>query len=146
MFKVFTKGGCFYKGSFNFLSEAEAYVAERARWEKDLYIEEFTPKYAMECLWSDVNPYEIVRKISDLTYEVRAMKATISPSWKPEVLIGGFSGHTVNNDSQEWIIESDETAPVTRIRYSRAKGRFFCKGGMRFVMEETPWKKYDYNF
>ncbi len=144
MFQLITKKFGHYMGTFNFREEAEAKAAQQ--WHTEFDIIEFTPKYANECLYTDVNPFEIVKKISDLTYEIRQMKCERDPSFKPEVLVGGFSGHTVNQNDQKWFITSDETRPVFRIRYSRAKGDFFSKHGGRFSMTAEPVKFYDYNF
>ena len=57
-------------------------------------------KFANLIGWSDVNPYEIVRKITDKKIEIRAMKAVatkegnerLGKSFQP----GGFVGHYDN--------------------------------------------------
>ena len=84
MFQLITKKFGHHMGTFNFREEAEAKAAEQ--WHTQLDIIEFTPKYANECLYTDVNPFEIVKKISDLTYEIRQMKCEPDPSFKPEEL------------------------------------------------------------
>lgn len=53
--------------------------------------------YANKKLFSDTYPFEIVRKISDKTIEVREMKA---------VLIEG------NYDNQSWKYNSEENNPI----------------------------------
>ena len=40
--------------------------------------------------WSDVEPYEVVRVISDKTIEIRPMKATRDESVELEWAMGGF--------------------------------------------------------
>jgi len=91
--------------------------------------------------YSDVEPYEVVRVISDKTIEVRAMIATRDPSWQPIMHAGGFSAHCSNQHTQRWFYESDPDAPVKRIRKGK-KG--WAKGNFR--ISAKPRKFYDYNF
>jgi hypothetical protein len=102
-------------------------------------------KYANHIGYSDVNPFEIVRKISEKTIEIREMKATRDTQWAPEFHVGGFSAHCSNQASQRWIISSDETANILRIRLSKNRG-WQDKFGRRFSLAEAPRKFYDYNF
>lgn len=102
-------------------------------------------KYANHIGYSDINPYEVVRIISDKTIEIREMKATRDESYKPEFIPGGFSAVCINQNDQKWIIESDDTNPVIRIRKSIKKG-WADKHGHRFVLDCEPVKFYDYNF
>ena len=100
-------------------------------------------KYANRLGWSDINPYEVVRVVSEKTLEVRAMKAVRDPQWQPIFVPGGFCGTVINQNDQEWIIESNPDAPVERIRLGK-KG---WKGsGGRFQLSDAPVKFYDYNF
>ena len=100
--------------------------------------------YANHIGYSDVNPYEIVRRVSDKTFEIRAMKAEISKDWKPNFIPGGFSAVCTNNHSQKWVITSDDTARVFRIR--RGKYGWKDANGNRYQIAEQPRKVYDYNF
>jgi hypothetical protein len=93
--------------------------------------------------YSDVEPFEIVRVVSSKMLEIRPMKCTRDENWKPEVIIGGFSGHTVNNHSQKWIIEPDVDAPLRKIRLTKSGWR---DGHSRFTIDFKPIKFYDYNF
>lgn len=101
--------------------------------------------YANRHLWSDVAPYEVVRVVSPATVEVRPMTATLDPTWQPDMVPGGFAGHTRNNRSQRYTYESDPEAPTIRIRWSKAKRRWQHKGS-RYVMSDAPCKFHDYNF
>ena len=101
--------------------------------------------YANHIGWSDVNPYEVVRVVSDKTLEIREMNAERDESWKPEIIPGGFLVHCVNQNSQKWIITSDESREVVRIRLSAKKG-WQDKYGRRFQLADKPVKFYDYNF
>jgi hypothetical protein len=101
--------------------------------------------YANHFGYTDVNPFEVVRVISDKTIEVREMKAELDPSYKPEFIPGGFSVHCTNNGNQKWIITSDEAAPVIRLRLSKNHG-WQAADGRKFGLSDTPTKHYDYNF
>jgi hypothetical protein len=101
-------------------------------------------KYANHVGYSDVDPYEIVRVVSDITIEVREMKAVRDESVKMEFVAGGFAGHCVNQREQKWNISSDESAPVFRLRLG--KGGWKDKHGRKFALSNEPVKFYDYNF
>lgn len=102
-------------------------------------------KYANQHGYSDVTPYEVVRKVSEKTLEIRRMKAERDPTWKPEIVPGGFAGHCTNQESQRWIIESDADASITRIRLGK-NGQWKSPHGGRFQLSDTPRRFYDYNF
>jgi len=94
--------------------------------------------------YTDVTPYEVVRKISEKTLEIRAMRSELDPTWKPVRVPGGFAGHCVNNNTQRWIITSDVTAKVIRIRLGK-RGWRGTDGG-RYKLSDKPFRHYDYNF
>jgi hypothetical protein len=101
-------------------------------------------KYANHIGWSDVNPYEVVRVISDKTLDVREMKAERDDSVKLEFHVGGFSAHCSNQHDQKWFITSNPDAEVIRIRLSKQGWK--DKYGARFQLSDKPVKFYDYNF
>ena len=107
-------------------------------------IEPFTYGYANHIGWTDVNPYEIVKVISDKTIEIRAMDATRDESWEPEFVSGGYAGHCVNQSNQKWDIISDDDIPVIRARL-RKDGYYHSVHG-KHLLGENPRKFYDYNF
>lgn len=102
-------------------------------------------KFANQIGYSDVNPYEVIKAISDKTMEIRAMKAEVDSSVKMEFAVGGFVAHCTNQSKQKWIITSSETAKVVRIRKNK-KGEWRDASGYKYVLSETPNKYYDYNF
>jgi hypothetical protein len=106
-------------------------------------IESVTYKYANHIGWTDVNPYEIVKVISDKTIEIREMKSEKLP-WKAEWVEGGFAGHCTNQRDQKWDIISDDDIPVIRARL-RKDGYYHSAHGKHLLGEE-PRKFYDYNF
>lgn len=101
--------------------------------------------YANHLGWSDVNPFEIVRRVSDKTIEVREMDAERDPEWKPDFVPGGFSAVCTNQRDQQWRIQSNPANPVIRIRL-RKSGQWKDAHGRRFALSEQPVKFYDYNF
>jgi hypothetical protein len=101
--------------------------------------------YANRKLWTDVDPFEIVKVISEKCLEVRPMGAVLNPEWKPEFYAGGFFGHTANNHSQEWIYSRQPEAATIRIRKHK-NGTWKDSSGMRFNISLTPCKFHDYNF
>ena len=102
-------------------------------------------EFANQCGYSDVNPYEVVRKISEKTIEVRAMDAERDESVKMEFHAGGFSAHCSNQSEQKWNITSNKENPVFRIRLSKNRG-WQDKYGNRFKLSNKPHKFYDFNF
>ena len=101
--------------------------------------------YANHYGYSDVNPFEVVRVISDQTVEVREMDADRDESIKLDWAAGGFAGHCINQRDQKWRITSNEQNPVVRIRLSKT-GAWKDKHGRRFGLSDQPVKFYDYNF
>ena len=102
-------------------------------------------KFANRHGWTDVDPVEIVKVISDKTLEVRGMDAEIDPSFKLDEVAGGFFSHVKNNRDQKWIIKSNPENPVFRIRKSK-HGGWKCRWGARHVLSDEPNKFHDFNF
>lgn len=102
-------------------------------------------RYANQYGYSDVYPGEVIRVVSDVTMDVRMMDAEMDPSWKPEIVPGGFLGHCVNQDEQRWLFESNPGLPIFRIRRTK-KGQWQDKWGNKFYLSDTPRRKHDYNF
>lgn len=103
------------------------------------------PAYANHLGWSDVDPYEVVRVISDKCIEVREMNAERDAGVELTWAMGGFAGHCVNQNDQKWVITPNPEAPVERIRLHK-DGRWYGRGKRRFNLSDTPRKFYDYNF
>lgn len=99
--------------------------------------------YANFIGYSDVEPYEVVRVVSDKCLEIRAMDAVKDESVKTQFVVGGFSA--VSDNAQKWIITSNPANEVIRIRANKKKG-WANKYGQRFSLSDTPCKFYDYNF
>lgn len=103
-------------------------------------------KFANHYGYSDVNPFEVVRVISDKTIEIREMDAECDESVKLEFHVGGFSAHCSNQRDQKWFIKSNETYSTIRIRYSKRLNVWKDKHGRKFFLSNEPVKYFDYNF
>lgn len=101
-------------------------------------------KYANHYGWSDVNPFEVIKVVSDKTIEIREMDADRDETVKMDFVAGGFSAICTNPYDQRWVIKSDPTAPVIRIRLG--KNGWKDKHGRKFKLADAPSKFYDYNF
>lgn len=101
-------------------------------------------QYANQIGYSDVNPFEVVRVISDKTLEIRAMKAELDPNWVADFRPGGFSAHCANQSEQKWIIEEDEQSSTIRIRLGKRGWK--DRNGNTYKLSENPRKFYDFNF
>jgi len=102
-------------------------------------------KYANHYGHTDVNPYEVVRVVSDKTIDVREMDAERDESVKLEWVAGGYSGHCINQHSQKWHIKSNTDGHIVRLRLSKS-GLWKDKHGRKFRLNDHPVKFYDYNF
>jgi hypothetical protein len=101
-------------------------------------------QYANHYGYTDVDPYEVVRRVSDITLEIREMNAVRGPSVPLQFIPGGFSAHCVNQYDQKWLISTNESAPIIRIRFG--KNGWKDKDGRRYKLSDKPVKFYDYNF
>jgi len=102
-------------------------------------------QYANYHGYSDIHPYEVVKKISDKTLEIRKMNAEQDPTWNPIWEVGGFAGHCANSAEQRWIITSDENLRTLRIRLHK-DGVWRDRYGSKYRLSEKPRRFYDYNF
>ena len=103
-------------------------------------------KYANNHMYTDVAPYEVIRKISDITVEVRAMDYT-QVKFPKDAHNGGFACYYADNRSgQDYEYSSNDENQIIRIRWSKARHRWQDSDGRRFVMSDEPYRFYDYNF
>lgn len=104
-----------------------------------------TKTYANRIGFSDVEPYEVVRTISETTIEVRQMSVIRNPAWTPDARVGGFVANVANNNEQRWTIVPNENGSLVRLR-RRKNGNWHSAGGCRFMIEAEPRMFYDFNF
>jgi hypothetical protein len=109
----------------------------------EVFIDEVNYGYCNHHGYTDVNPYEIVKVVSDKTLHIREMN-TQAKDWDKKVIPGGFAGHVANQHKQKWDITSDPANKVITARLSK-KGFWKTAHGKHFI-SESPRKFYDYNF
>ena len=86
-------------------------------------------KYANQFVGTDIYPFEIIRKVSDKTLEIREMKAR-----KANL-----------NFEQDWDFLPDEDKPVIRIRLTKG-GLWKDADGGRYRLDVKPRRYHDYGF
>jgi len=102
--------------------------------------------YANHTGYSDVNPFEVIKVVSPICVEIRALN-TKQIRYPANVQVGGFSAHVVDNrEGQKYEYSQNPDAPTTRIRWSKAKRQWQSASGNRYRMSNKPHKFYDYNF
>ena len=101
--------------------------------------------YINHQMYSDVQPYEIIKRVTKLKMIIRAMKVNDIPLNKPYFYIGGFSAHCPNQHDLVYLIESDKTRPEISVKWSESKG-YWINQGRVFVESSRPIYFYDINF
>ena len=102
--------------------------------------------YANRHDYTDVEPFEVIRTISPICVEIRAMNS-VQTKFPQDFHKGGFVGHFADNrQGQDYDYSQNPDADKIRIRWSKAKGQWRCRHGNRYIMSDTPYKFYDYNF
>jgi hypothetical protein len=94
--------------------------------------------------YTDIKPFEVIRKVSDKCYEIREMNAERDETVKLDFQIGGFLARCTNQHDQKWIITPNESGYVTRIRLGKHGWRDSSKSV--YNLSEKPVMFYDYNF
>jgi hypothetical protein len=100
--------------------------------------------YAMHHAYSDVNPYEVLRVVSDNCLEIRAMDHENDPNDMPKFVAGGFSAICTHFGSR--VITSNPNNRVIRIRRRKKDPNRWVHKGMRFTLDVEPHAYYDHNF
>lgn len=102
--------------------------------------------HAHVCRYTDIEPCTVIKRTA-CSITVRYDKAELNGTWKPEVVLGGFVGHCVNNHDQVyggWDIEEDLDGMTETFRWSTKYQRWYNNAGEQLKPE---WLKfYDYNF
>ena len=100
--------------------------------------------FAMHMAYTDVNPYEVLRVVSDNCLEVREMDHENDPNDMPKFVPGGFSAICIHEGSR--IIKSNPKNKTFKITRKKRNPDAFTYKGMRFVLNEKPVAYYDHNF
>ena len=95
-------------------------------------------------LWTDVEPYEVVKVVSPKKVMIRKMDAVLKVA--PQTFHqGGFAAHCEDNYSQRWECTSNSEYPFETITLTK-KGWGKPGSHGRYKMSDKPVKFYDYNF
>ena len=110
-------------------------------------INEVAIKYthASHYKYTDVDAFEIVKVISDKTIEIRRMKTDHNIKGLT-THVGGFSGHVANQHDQTVTYESNTEEDVIRIRKKKNSKDWWIHKDMKFLLKESPYAFYDFNF
>lgn len=106
-----------------------------------------TLNYANRLGYSDVYPFEIIKRNTANKITVRSMKH--SENKNKHLLkfhVGGFAANCSNQEMQEYDYFSDEEGEIIELRYSKKTGQWKSKYDERFSISEKPRYFYDYNF
>lgn len=95
--------------------------------------------------YSDVTPYEIIKKVSDKTLDIRRMKYELLNMDELKFHAGGFMAHCSNMRDQKYSYESDTSEDLVRVRL-RKDGNYYDKYGARYILNDQPIRFYDFNF
>lgn len=95
--------------------------------------------------YSDITPFEIIRKVGAKTIEIRRMKSKLINGDELKFHVGGFAANCSNQNIQKYEYSSDETMPVERVRLQK-DGTWKDKYGCKYRLDTKPVRFYDYNF
>ena len=101
---------------------------------------------AAVCHYSDIEPCTVIRRTEKFVW-VQMDSYKVDPEWKPDMRIGGFVAHTVNNHDQKHIITRNEKGYVRR--FGIRKDGYWYASGQRYGANYLTkgWRRfYDYNF
>ena len=113
----------------------------------DIKITPRVNKFATYVGYTDCEPYEIIRVISEQTIEIRPMETKLINAADLNFEVGGFSAHCTNGRAQKYSYESNPDADTIRIRKRKGSSTgLWGKGSLNFYLAEEPYKYYDYNF
>ena len=87
--------------------------------------------YANQFLFTDIYPYEVVKKVSDVTMDIQEMSAELQPETDPY--------------EQKYNFCSNKENPIIRIRKNK-KGVWRDKDGRKYIIGNEPRKYHDYSF
>lgn len=96
--------------------------------------------YFTEVGYTQLYPWKLVKSTPMTATLVRVrVKAD---DWKPEIIVGGFAGHCINQNEQTWEFDGVDMSGTRTIRKTK-KG--WSHLGVRFLEDQARYF-YDYNF
>ena len=97
--------------------------------------------YFTEIGWSDRDVWVVIKE-TPKTRTLAKVEVAKSDQWKPEWVVGGFSGICTNQEEQQWVFDHVDLNNTTQI-FKTKKG-WSRKG--RVFKEDRAYHYYDYNF
>lgn len=96
-------------------------------------------KYINRYLWTDADPVGKIIGVRGKSFvTIQPIRAGRNKT-KMKFEVGGFAGHAINNDQQEY--DYFEQGEPYEVRLSNSKMH-----NMHWAISDKPFKKYDYNF
>ena len=96
-------------------------------------------------LYTDTNPYTVIER-KGKRIKLQEANATLDPTWKPEIIPGGFAGHCTNNRQQRWIITANPDGGIIE-GYLGNDNEWYQKGSdRRTTIDQGYVKFHDYNY
>lgn len=97
------------------------------------------------CLWSDRHACTVIARTAK-TLTIQRDKATLSPDFKPEWILGGFAAHCANQSEQKYTYERNPKGEIIRCRWSEKRGRWQSGSDGSIAIIRGRHEFYDYNF
>lgn len=96
-------------------------------------------------LWTDSYACTVIKKTKK-SITIQRDKAILSPVFKPEWEVGGFSAHCTNSEDQSYAYERDKNGETFICHWSEKEGRYRhgSDGSMKVSVGRHEY--YDYNF
>lgn len=94
-------------------------------------------------LFSDRQAYTVIRR-TPKTITIQRDKVTLSRSFKPEFVTGGFVAHCTNQDEQSYSYEQERNGSIEVCYWSEKNGCFMWHGCC--PVRNGRHEFYDYNF
>ena len=98
-------------------------------------------------LYTDTNPYTVIER-KGKRIKLQRANAKLDPTWKPEMIAGGFAGHCTNNRELQYDITRNEKGGL--MKFGLRQDGTWCQCG---DSSRNPtalgkgWRAfYDYNF
>lgn len=116
-----------------------------AKRELDALVNRFFPvvgEGATRHMYSDATAYTIVSvSKSGKQFKMQVDTATLSADFKPEIHVGGFSGHCSNNYAQSYNYTCNPEAGIVTVRLNKRGWQ-----SSKMTVSSGRHKFYDYNF
>jgi len=101
--------------------------------------------FAMHLAYSDVNPYKVLKVVSEITLQIQEMRHENNKEQPPKFIPGGFSAICVDTGGPR-IITEDPKGDIITIRRSKRNPKRWVHKGRKFYLDDHAFAYYDHNF